>query len=459
MRFCLNKTSIHVCLIVSFSLLVSGCNGLRKRSFEQISEDVITDVILQDIEKSGKLFPDDYFNHSLEPSLLDYNPKHQKAWLENAVELHNELLQVDGFEPDYQELSFYLERIVSLDSNELYQYPISPFFGPHLDTPNFLTSIPLASRNQIEHYIELLTEVENQFGGLIDALEFQRKRGLILPTFLLDEVIHQCDSITLQSSEENILYTHCKNQLDKIGILEPTIKQQYLVQVATALSQSVYPAYVRLANYLRQLERHSTSVAGLWQYEVGNSRYQNLVHLNAGANVSVDTLNLIGRLELNRLQGEILILENLVQNVEISAIDTLRFPNVSFVKRVVSSSQLEEGYKLFFSKYTGNLSPEKHLSNLKNQRLAILALLVDIGIHHKRWLREQGIDFVLKNCDLTKTEAQLLTDKSISKPGYSVVTAVTFLRLCELYEDGEIDLARFYQKVTDRGYVPVVLLN
>lgn len=441
------------------SFVFNGCDGLRKRSFKQISEDIITEIILEDIEQSGHLLPTDYSNYGTKITVLDYRPTYQQAWFKKALKLQTELVQLDGTELGHQELNFYLERIVSLDSNRLYQYPITPFFGPHLDSPKFLTSISLASQNQIEQYVELLQEFETQFGGLIDALEFQRKKGVILPTFLLNEIILQCDSITLQSATENILYAHCKNELDKIGIMEPVTKQTYLDEVQNEINQTVYPSYVRLANYLRQLERNSTSVAGLWQYENGKTCYQNFIKLNTGVNTSLDTLNMIGKLELNRLEGEISIVESLAQNLEASFKDTLSFSSSNLVKRVISSGQLELGYKLFFSKYSVNLSPEKHFHTLKNQQLVITALLVDLGIHHKRWLREQAIDFVLKHCNVTENEARSLVDKSISKPSHSAVAAVTFLRLCELYENGEIDLPFIYQKSVEQGCIPTNLLN
>ncbi len=92
-------------------------------------------------------------------------------------------------------------------------------------------------------------------------------------------------------------------------------------------------------------------------------------------------------------------------------------------------------------------------------------LVVDTGIHHKRWTRQQAIDFFKANA--AKTEADIINeiDRYISWPGQALAYKVGQMKIRALRSEAEqrlgarFDVREFHDTVLATGAVPLDVLE
>lgn len=449
--------------ILALAFLYSGCSQIRSNKIEQIEDSVIERLLLKDVFFSPSVRSENWLQASRNARLSDYSDRNRELQVKLALDSKRKLTNANYelSSNSHDAIHYYLNHFLARDSFHLLHYPISPFYGPHLDTPKLLTSFPIESRNDIENYIEFLKQIEEQFGGLIDGLESRRKQQVVLPKFLIQQVILQCDSITFQQSSENTLFVHFKSSLNKIGIMEPTSKQNYLDECLNVINESVYPAYLRLSSYLRQLDRNAVNVSGVWQFDHGTAFYKHCVKLHSGTNEDVESLYQVGKIELNRIEGEINILQQLGVADELRTSltkDSAALAPKHFIYNYLCDNELIHGYETFFRICSNYENEIVSISSLKEQRFAVLKLLVDVGIHHKKWLRSQAIEFVKSHSERTESGASQIVDKAIAKPGKNTSHAITFLKLLELKADERLTAALLRQNLEQNGVRPLPLI-
>lgn len=128
-----------------------------------------------------------------------------------------------------------------------------------------------------------------------------------------------------------------------------------------------------------------------------------------------------------------------------------------------------EGWAL----YTENLGdrlglykdPYSRFGQLTYDMWRAVRLVVDTGIHAKRWTRQQAIDYFKANA--AKTEADIINevDRYISWPGQALAYKIGQLRILELRTLAERDLGRnfdireFHDVVLSSGALPLDILD
>jgi uncharacterized protein (DUF885 family) len=92
-------------------------------------------------------------------------------------------------------------------------------------------------------------------------------------------------------------------------------------------------------------------------------------------------------------------------------------------------------------------------------------MMADIGIHHKKWLREQAIEFMMANAELTESQAQDEVDRYIVWPGQGCAYKVGQLKFMELREraerelGGSFDIREFHGVLINQGAMPLEVLD
>jgi uncharacterized protein (DUF885 family) len=128
-----------------------------------------------------------------------------------------------------------------------------------------------------------------------------------------------------------------------------------------------------------------------------------------------------------------------------------------------------EGWALY-SEYLGEEmgiyhTPYEHFGYLTYQMWRACRLVVDTGIHHLGWTRQQAIDYLTQNTALSQREIANEVDRYISWPGQALSYELGYLKIRELRERAEaqlgekFDLRAFHDTVLALGSVPLPVLE
>ncbi|MXO74518.1 DUF885 family protein [Altererythrobacter aerius] len=139
------------------------------------------------------------------------------------------------------------------------------------------------------------------------------------------------------------------------------------------------------------------------------------------------------------------------------------------IRSVLSFSAFSEGWALYAEQLADELgaydaNPQWRLGYLQSQAFRACRLVVDTGLHHKRWSRQQGVDFfVTRNGDNAESVASEV-DRYCSWPGQACAYKTGHSEIVRQRARAQAalgpryDLKDFNQAVVDGGNVPMDVL-
>jgi uncharacterized protein (DUF885 family) len=105
--------------------------------------------------------------------------------------------------------------------------------------------------------------------------------------------------------------------------------------------------------------------------------------------------------------------------------------------------------------------PYSDYGRLNDEMLRAIRLVVDTGLHHKRWTREQVVRFFRDHSAIDEVEIQAETDRYIVWPGQALAYKVGQLTILELRERAQrelgarFDIRAFHDVVLGSGALPM----
>lgn len=110
-------------------------------------------------------------------------------------------------------------------------------------------------------------------------------------------------------------------------------------------------------------------------------------------------------------------------------------------------------------------TPMDRAGFLASELFRAVRLVVDTGLHYKRWSREEAIRYMLANTGLSPTEAQAEVERYIVWPGQACAYKIGQLKILELRDRaravlGErFDIKKFHSVILSPGALPLALLE
>ena len=143
--------------------------------------------------------------------------------------------------------------------------------------------------------------------------------------------------------------------------------------------------------------------------------------------------------------------------------------NLPTFRRFLPFEAYTEGWAMYAEQLghemTGTQNAGDKIGLLKSDLFRTARMMTDIGIHHKKWLREQAIDFMIKNAELSEQEATDEVDRYIVWPAQGCAYKVGQLKFLELRrlaqtELGEgFDIKKFHDILIGQGAMPLEVLE
>jgi len=138
-------------------------------------------------------------------------------------------------------------------------------------------------------------------------------------------------------------------------------------------------------------------------------------------------------------------------------------------RRFLPFTAYTEGWAMYAEQLghemTGTQDAWDRIGLLQSDLFRTARMMTDIGIHHKKWLREQAIDFMVDNAGLSENEAEDEVDRYIVWPGQGCAYKVGQLKFFELRRTAEnklgndFDIKEFHDVLIGQGAMPLEILE
>jgi uncharacterized protein (DUF885 family) len=109
--------------------------------------------------------------------------------------------------------------------------------------------------------------------------------------------------------------------------------------------------------------------------------------------------------------------------------------------------------------------PYSNFGRLQDEMLRAIRLVVDTGLHAKKWTRQQVVDFFHEHSAIDEVEVQSETDRYISDPGQALAYMMGQLKILELRARAQkelgsgFDIRAFHDAVLGAGALPLDVLS
>lgn len=137
--------------------------------------------------------------------------------------------------------------------------------------------------------------------------------------------------------------------------------------------------------------------------------------------------------------------------------------------RFGSSTAYIEGWGLYAESLGPDLGmftdPMQWFGHLDMEMLRAVRLVVDTGLHAKRWERQQAIDYMLANTSMAAKDVTVEIDRYIAYPGQACAYKIGELKIRELRERAKtalkarFDIRDYHRQVLNTGVVPMDVLE
>ncbi|MBY6223042.1 DUF885 domain-containing protein [Ferrimonas balearica] len=140
-----------------------------------------------------------------------------------------------------------------------------------------------------------------------------------------------------------------------------------------------------------------------------------------------------------------------------------------FFRRMSPFTAYVEGWALYSEQLAWELgfqdNPFDNVGRLQAELFRAVRLVVDTGIHHQRWTRQEAIDYMRANTGMALSDVTAEIERYIVMPGQATAYKVGMMKILELRSKAQqqlgeqFDLRDFHDVVLQNGAVPLSILE
>ena len=147
----------------------------------------------------------------------------------------------------------------------------------------------------------------------------------------------------------------------------------------------------------------------------------------------------------------------------------LELEGVPLIRRFGFFTAYIEGWALYAERVAWELglmpTHADNIGRLIAELFRAVRLVVDTGIHHRRWTREEAIEYMLANTGMAESDVVSEVERYIVMPGQATAYKVGMMKILELRQKAmdelgdRFDLRDFHDVVLKNGAVPLDILE
>ena len=133
------------------------------------------------------------------------------------------------------------------------------------------------------------------------------------------------------------------------------------------------------------------------------------------------------------------------------------------------TSAFTEGWALYSEQLAVEVGMTKNLYDelgvLQSEMFRANRLVVDTGMHYKKWTREEAMEYMKKTTGMSDTEVRVEIERYIVWPAQATSYKMGMLKILELRQKAKdalgdkFDIRKFHTIVLDQGIVPLFILE
>ncbi len=148
---------------------------------------------------------------------------------------------------------------------------------------------------------------------------------------------------------------------------------------------------------------------------------------------------------------------------------TQQLEGIPLFRRLLPFTAYSEGWALYAERLAREIGfqddPLDNLGRLQAEMFRAVRLVVDTGMHYKRWTREEAIDYMLTNTGMGEGEVTAEIERYLVMPGQALAYKVGMMKILELRERARRELGEnfslpeFHDQILGNGALPLTLLE
>ncbi|AKS42960.1 DUF885 domain-containing protein [Wenzhouxiangella marina] len=142
---------------------------------------------------------------------------------------------------------------------------------------------------------------------------------------------------------------------------------------------------------------------------------------------------------------------------------------VPMFRRMLPFTAYSEGWALYAERVAWEAGfqndPLDNLGRLQAEQFRAVRLVVDTGMHYRRWTREQAIEYMVEKTGMARTDVVSEIERYLVMPGQALAYKVGMMKLLELRdraraELGErFDIRQFHNRILMNGSMPLDIVE
>ncbi len=208
-----------------------------------------------------------------------------QALQDNYAELRDDyekLLSIDRsalspeLQTDYDILLEYMETEQEGEKFLLYDHPFSAISGVQVELPIVLAEYSFRTPEDAEHYLALLSSIDEYYEQLLKYVQAQKEAGIFLSDQTISDVLDSCQSY-LDAPETGMMAETFLSRLDSLTELSQEDREALISRNEEILKNDFTAAYVTLTEGLEDMKGHAESPSGASSLPNGTEYYEYLL--------------------------------------------------------------------------------------------------------------------------------------------------------------------------------------